>query len=80
MSEPAIKVTELSYRYRGEKHSALDSINLTVERGEFLVVMGASEAGKSTLAACITALSPIFIKDASKERSWSGVAISEITK
>ncbi len=62
MSEPAIKVTELSYRYRGEKHSALDSITLTVERGEFLVVMGASEAGKSTLAACMNGLIPHFHK------------------
>ncbi|NOZ72426.1 MAG: ATP-binding cassette domain-containing protein [Chloroflexi bacterium] len=62
MTEPTIAVTDLSYRYRGEKHSALDSITLTMNRGEFLVVMGASEAGKSTLAACMNGLIPHFHK------------------
>ncbi len=62
MSEAAITVTDLSYRYRGEKRSALEGVNLSVSRGEFLVIMGASEAGKSTLAACMNGLIPHFHK------------------
>jgi energy-coupling factor transport system ATP-binding protein len=39
---------------------ALDGINLDINRGEFLVVMGPSEAGKSTLASTINGLIPHF--------------------
>ena len=41
---------------------ALDGIDLSLTRGEFLVVMGPSEAGKSTLAATINGLIPHFHK------------------
>jgi energy-coupling factor transport system ATP-binding protein len=62
MSEPAITIRGLSYHYRGTPGYALTDINLEVGRGEFLVVMGPSEAGKSTLAACINGLIPHFHK------------------
>ena len=62
MAEPTISVTNLSYRYRGEKHPALDNIDLIIPRGEFVVIMGASEAGKSTLVACLNGLIPHFHK------------------
>jgi energy-coupling factor transport system ATP-binding protein len=62
MSESAITIRELSYHYRGTPGYALSDINLEVGRGEFLVVMGPSEAGKSTLAACINGLIPHFHK------------------
>lgn len=62
MSESAITIRGLSYHYRGTPGYALKDINLEVGRGEFLVVMGPSEAGKSTLAACINGLIPHFHK------------------
>ncbi len=62
MAEPVIALQDLSYRYRGTKKPALQNIQLEVGRGEFLVVMGPSEAGKSTLAACINGLIPHFHK------------------
>ena len=37
------------YRSRGRETAALDGIDLTVERGEFLAVVGPSGSGKSTL-------------------------------
>ncbi|NLN70967.1 MAG: ATP-binding cassette domain-containing protein [Chloroflexi bacterium] len=51
---------DLKYRYRGQKGFALEEINLTLNPGEFLMLMGPSEAGKSTLAATINGLIPHF--------------------
>jgi energy-coupling factor transport system ATP-binding protein len=62
MSESIVSIKELKYRYRGQKEFALDGINLELPRGEFLVIMGPSEAGKSTLAATINGLIPHFHK------------------
>jgi energy-coupling factor transport system ATP-binding protein len=62
MSELIVSIQDLKYRYRGQKEFALDGINLSLSRGEFLVVMGPSEAGKSTLAATINGLIPHFHK------------------
>lgn len=49
--EPVIKLREVSRTFRNgdiEVH-ALKDINLVIERGEFVAVMGASGSGKSTL-------------------------------
>ena len=62
MTEPTIAIQDLSYRYRGTKENAIEGINLTLESGEFLVLMGPTEAGKSTLATCINGLIPHFHK------------------
>jgi len=60
--EPVVVIKDLRYKYRGEKEQALDGIDLSLSRGEFVVVMGPSEAGKSTLAATINGLIPHFHK------------------
>lgn len=57
---PVISLQDLSYRYYGQKRNALDGISLEIEKGEFLAVMGPTEAGKSTLAACLNGLIPHF--------------------
>lgn len=62
MSDPAVSIKELKYRYRGEKSLALDGVSLEIPKGEFLVIMGASEAGKSTLATCFNGLIPHYMK------------------
>ncbi len=60
MSDSVVTIRDLQYRYRGQQKMALDGIDLDIHRGEFLVVMGPSEAGKSTLAATINGLIPHF--------------------
>ncbi len=62
MNNSVITIDNLHYRYRGEKEYALQGISLEIPKGEFLVVMGPSEAGKSTLAACLNGLIPHFHK------------------
>lgn len=52
-----IEITDL-HKYFGALH-VLKGINLTVERGEVLSIIGASGSGKSTLLYCINGLEPI---------------------
>lgn len=49
--DPVIRLEELNRRYRmGAEHiDALGRVDLTVERGDYLAIMGPSGSGKSTL-------------------------------
>ncbi len=58
----AVQLVDLQFRYRGEQEYALQGITLEIPRGEFLTVMGASEAGKSTLATCLNGLIPHYMR------------------
>ena len=56
--EPALLIENLSFRYRSRQELALKDIQLTVTRGEILLIAGASGCGKTTLARCINGLIP----------------------
>jgi energy-coupling factor transport system ATP-binding protein len=60
--EPVVQVTDLGYRYRGQKEAALRGVELEVGEGEFVVVMGPSGAGKSTLCVSLNGLIPHFLR------------------
>lgn len=45
----SITVSKLSYTYKGKGTAALDNINLTINHGESICLVGRSGAGKSTL-------------------------------
>jgi len=49
----AIEIKDLSFSY-GEKNAALENINLSINRGEWLGIMGRTGAGKSTLIKLLT--------------------------
>ena len=57
MTNSLIVIDKLSKRY-GD-HTVLDEVNLDVQIGQVLVVIGPSGSGKSTLLRCIAALEPI---------------------
>ena len=52
---PILKIEHLTKTYgrEGTSLTALDDINLTVEKGEFVVIIGSSGSGKSTLLHCL---------------------------
>lgn len=45
----AYQIQGLSFTYPGQSRKALDSINLTIQQGDFVVLCGPSGCGKSTL-------------------------------
>lgn len=54
-SDPIIQFEDVSFSYDGE-HTVLDHVDLSVERGAFVVILGHNGSGKSTLARHINAL------------------------
>lgn len=52
---PAIRLENVTKRYRGDKGSpAISEINLTVEQGDFIFLVGSRGAGKSTLLSVLS--------------------------
>ncbi len=62
MSEPAVEIKDLWFKYLLAEDWTLKNLNLTVERGEFVVLMGPSGCGKSTLMYILTGIIPNMIK------------------
>jgi len=53
-----ISIENLTYYYPDSEEAALDNINLTVEEGEFILLLGPSGCGKSTLVQCLNGIIP----------------------
>ncbi|TMA37927.1 MAG: energy-coupling factor ABC transporter ATP-binding protein [Deltaproteobacteria bacterium] len=57
----AVTVRDLGCTYAGATRPALDGLTCELPAGGLAVVMGATGAGKSTLARCLTRLVPCFL-------------------
>lgn len=55
-----IEIRNLSFKYAGGQKPALSNINLSVEEGDFVLMVGPSGGGKSTLCRCLNGLIPQF--------------------
>ncbi|MBY9001633.1 MAG: ATP-binding cassette domain-containing protein [Candidatus Heimdallarchaeota archaeon] len=60
MKEQIITLENFSYRYHFRKERALSNINLSVSKGEFVILTGSSGSGKSSLCYSIVGLIPHF--------------------
>ena len=56
--ESAIGLNNVSYCYPSASEPCLKNVNLTVEKGKFVVLMGSTGAGKTTLSLCLNGLIP----------------------
>lgn len=67
-----ITVENLRYRYPHTEKLALDGLTFSVEKGEFIGIIGANGAGKSTLSQALVGLVPQFYKGAYGGRVTAG--------
>ncbi|MDR1176421.1 MAG: ABC transporter ATP-binding protein [Treponema sp.] len=58
LHSPVLVFKDFSFRYRSQAEPSLIGINLSVNRGEKILILGPSGSGKSTLAHCINGLIP----------------------
>lgn len=56
-----IEIRDLTYTYPGASSPTLDHLNLNVEKGDFLAIIGNNGCGKSTLCKTMNGLIPHFI-------------------
>jgi energy-coupling factor transporter ATP-binding protein EcfA2 len=57
---PAIAARSLSFTYAGAQKPSMENINLTIEKGEFVILTGPSGCGKTTFCRCLNGLIPNF--------------------
>ena len=55
---PVIEFKNFTFKYRTQAKPTLKNINLTINKGEKVLIIGSSGSGKSTIAKCINALIP----------------------
>ena len=56
MNDPIIKIENLTFRYADAETPAIEGLNLELERGSFVAVLGHNGSGKSTLAKLLNAI------------------------
>ncbi|MFW5992016.1 MAG: energy-coupling factor ABC transporter ATP-binding protein [Halanaerobiaceae bacterium] len=77
---PAIKTLDLSFRYPGKEKRILKKINLEVQKGEILAVIGLSGSGKTSLCYCLSGIIPhIYKGNLSGEVYIQGEPVSGLT-
>ena len=58
MSESVIEFKDFTFKYESQAEPTLFNINLTIKKGEKVLICGPSGCGKSTLSHCMNGLIP----------------------
>ena len=58
MQEPIIEFKDFSFKYKAQQEPTLKDINLTINKGEKVLIIGPSGSGKSTLGQCLNGIIP----------------------
>jgi energy-coupling factor transport system ATP-binding protein len=66
MTAEVLCFKDFTFQYKAQAEPTLYHINLTVRRGEKILILGPSGSGKSTLAHCINGLVPYGFKGAAE--------------
>lgn len=61
MTEPIVSFRNVSYSYPSGEGLALDSIDLDVQPGEYVAILGLNGAGKTTLGLCVNGVVPTML-------------------
>jgi energy-coupling factor transport system ATP-binding protein len=69
MTDKSLLVKTLSFRYRDRQGTAIRGISFSADKGELLLIAGASGCGKTTLIRCINGLVP---------RSYKGELLGQV--
>ncbi|HLT54932.1 MAG TPA: ATP-binding cassette domain-containing protein, partial [Bacillota bacterium] len=77
MEQPIVKFEQVSFRYEEDGPYALEDVSFSINRGEWLAIVGHNGSGKSTIAKLMNGLlfpekGTISIKDfsLSEETIW----------
>ena len=54
-----IKIENVSFQYRGTDTKVLDNLNLEIQEGEIIAIVGKNGCGKSTLGKLIAGILPL---------------------
>ena len=57
---PAIVAKDLSFTYAGGDKPSMEHVNLSIDKGEFVILTGPSGCGKTTFCRCLNGLIPNF--------------------
>lgn len=57
---PAIVAKDLSFTYAGADKPSMENVDLSIEKGEFVILTGPSGCGKTTFCRCLNGLIPNF--------------------
>lgn len=58
LSQPIVSMRDVQFTYLGEKQPAVEGIDLDIESGDFVLILGPSGSGKSTLVNLINGTVP----------------------
>jgi energy-coupling factor transporter ATP-binding protein EcfA2 len=57
---PAIAAQDLTFTYAGASKPSMEKVNISIEKGEFVILTGPSGCGKTTFCRCLNGLIPNF--------------------